>query len=241
MRAASPSGGGSWETLAGEIGSGAIAPGARLPTEAQLAGRFGVNRHTVRRAMEEISRSGLVRVEQGRGAFVAEDVLDYAIGSRSRFSEWIRRHNREPSGRNPRAGRDGRGRRGGRRGWGWRPGTGSSGSSGSASPMAGRSAWPRITSPLARFPALLPALRARATITEALADAGVPEYRRRATRVSARMPLPREAELLDLPRNRPVLVTDSIDVDPDDAVVQFGISRYPTPRVQLVFEPAERS
>ena len=81
-----------------EIASGTLAPGARLPTEAQLAARFAVNRHTVRRALEELSRGGLVRVEQGRGSFVAEDVLDYAVASRTRFSEWIRKHNKEPSG-----------------------------------------------------------------------------------------------------------------------------------------------
>ena len=73
-------------------------PGARLPTEAELSARFGVNRHTVRRALEELSRDGLVRVEQGRGSFVAEDVLDYNVEARTRFSEWIRKHNKEPSG-----------------------------------------------------------------------------------------------------------------------------------------------
>ena len=64
-----------------------------------LSRHFGVNRHTVRRALEELSRGGLVRVEQGRGSFVAEDVLDYAVEPRTRFSEWIRRQNKEPSGR----------------------------------------------------------------------------------------------------------------------------------------------
>ncbi|HEX4260713.1 MAG TPA: GntR family transcriptional regulator, partial [Acetobacteraceae bacterium] len=87
------------DTLRGEIGGGAAAPGARLPTEAQLAARFAVNRHTIRRAMEDLARSGLVRVERGRGAFVSEDVLDYTVAPRTRFSEWIRRNNKEPSGR----------------------------------------------------------------------------------------------------------------------------------------------
>ncbi|HTN11112.1 MAG TPA: GntR family transcriptional regulator [Acetobacteraceae bacterium] len=62
--------------LEAEIAAATLAPGARLPTEAQLAARFAVNRHTVRRALEEMSRNGLIRVEQGRGSFVAEDVLD---------------------------------------------------------------------------------------------------------------------------------------------------------------------
>src|ERR1700742_4364027 len=84
--------------LQGDIASGGLKPGMRLPTEAELSAQFGVNRHTVRRALEELSRDGLVRVEQGRGSFVAEDVLDYNVEARTRFSEWIRKHNKEPSG-----------------------------------------------------------------------------------------------------------------------------------------------
>src|SRR6201987_6359282 len=81
-----------------DIGAGVYPPGGRLPTEAELSQHFRVNRHTVRRALEELARGGLVRVEQGRGSFVAEDVLEYAVEPRTRFSEWIRRHNKEPSG-----------------------------------------------------------------------------------------------------------------------------------------------
>src|SRR5277367_4818616 len=87
------------ETLRQEIGGPDYPPGARLPTEAELSARFAVNRHTVRRALEELSRGGLIRIEQGRGTFVAEDVLDYTVGTRTRFTEWIHRHNKEPSGR----------------------------------------------------------------------------------------------------------------------------------------------
>ena len=84
--------------LQGDIATGGLKPGTQLPTEAGVSAQFGVNRHTVRRALEELSRDGLVRVEQGRGSFVAEDVLDYNVEARTRFSEWIRKHNKEPSG-----------------------------------------------------------------------------------------------------------------------------------------------
>ena len=40
-----------------------------------------------------------------------------------------------------------------------------------------------------------------------------------------------------MPRNRPVLLTENVNIDQDGVVVEFGITRYPTPRVQLVFEP----
>ncbi len=228
------------ETLEREITTGEHPPGARLPTEAGLARRFEVNRHTVRRALEELSRGGLVRVEQGRGSFVTEDVLDYAIGSRARFSEWIRRHNKEPSGQvldlretvaDPEVAAGLGVQKGARIILMERLGLAD------GRPVSLGS----HHYPAARFPGLLESLGAHGTITEALAEAGVSDYRRRITRVSARMPLPREAALLRLPRNRPVLVSESVDVDQDDAVVGFGIARYPTPRVQLVFEPTERS
>jgi GntR family phosphonate transport system transcriptional regulator len=85
--------------LEAEIAGGRVPPGGRLPTEQQLSTRFQVNRHTVRRAMEELERCGLVRIEQGRGRFAAEDVIDYQIGPRARFAEVIARQNHAPSHR----------------------------------------------------------------------------------------------------------------------------------------------
>jgi DNA-binding GntR family transcriptional regulator len=40
-----------------------------------------------------------------------------------------------------------------------------------------------------------------------------------------------------MPRNRPLLFTENVNVDAAGAIVEFGQSRYPTPRVQIVFEP----
>jgi GntR family phosphonate transport system transcriptional regulator len=84
---------------------------------------------------------------------------------------------------------------------------------------------------------MLAALREAATITEALARCGVPDYLRQSTRVTARPPQPREAELLRTPRNRPLLVAENVNVDRNGGIVEFALSRYPTPRVQMVFEP----
>ncbi len=222
--------------IEGEIADGTLVPGGRLPTEAQLATRFAVNRHTVRRAIEELSRGGLVRVEQGRGSFVAEDVLDYAIAPRTRFSEWIRRHNKEPSGtvlelREMAADQTIAGGLGLRVGakvvFVERLGLADERPVGLSAHYF----------PQARFPGLYVALRDGAGISEALALFGVPDYRRQTTRVTARLPQPTEASLLRMPRNRPLLVTENINVDPEGRIVEYGVSRYPTPRVQLVFEP----
>ncbi|MGK3945910.1 GntR family transcriptional regulator, partial [Streptomyces caeruleatus] len=53
------------DALEAEIVAGSLAPGSQLPTEAELAARFGVNRHTVRRALGALGEQGLVRASQG--------------------------------------------------------------------------------------------------------------------------------------------------------------------------------
>ena len=219
-----------------EIASGDRPPGTQLPTEAELSARFEVNRHTVRRAIEELSRGGLVRVEQGRGSFVAEDVIDYTVSSRTRFSEWIRRHNKEPSGRVVQL-RE---------------------MAADATIAAALNIRPggkvvllerlgladdrpvSLTShyfPAARLRGILEALRNTAGITEALKSVGVSDYLRQSSRLTARMPSAEEADLLRMPRSRPLLVSENLNVDRTGQVVEFGIGRYPTPRVQIVFEP----
>ncbi len=221
--------------LQADIGAGRYPPGGKLPTEAELSQQFRVNRHTVRRALEELSRGGLVRVEQGRGSFVAEDVLEYAVEPRTRFSEWIKRHNMEPSGRLLQLKEtaadthiaNGLGIR--------------SGSRVILLERLGFADERPVSLSQHYFPArmrgLLDALRTQPTITEALKSVGIMDYLRQLTRVTARLPSAEEAELLRTARNRPLLVTENVNVDRAGTVVEFGISRYPTPRVQIVFEP----
>lgn len=219
-----------------DIGAGVYPPGGRLPTEAELSQQFKVNRHTVRRALEELSRGGLVRVEQGRGSFVAEDVLEYAVEARTRFSEWIRRHNMEPSGRVLQLKE--------------------TAADTHVASSLGIRAGSRVVLlerlgfaddrpvslaqhyfPATRLRGIFDALRTAPSITEALKAVGVSDYLRQMTRVTARLPNSEEAELLRMPRNRPLLVTENVNVDRAGTVVEFGVSRYPTPRVQIVFEP----
>jgi GntR family phosphonate transport system transcriptional regulator len=219
-----------------DIGTGVYQPGGRLPTEAELSQQFHVNRHTVRRALDELSRGGLVRVEQGRGSFVAEDVLEYAVEPRTRFSEWIRRHNKDPSGQVLQL-KETAADAHVAAGLGIRPG----GRVVLLERLGLADDKPVSLSqhyfPAARLRGMLDALRTSPTITAALKAVGVADYMRQTTRVTARLPHADEAELLRMPRNRPLLVTENINVDRAGTVVEFGISRYPTPRVQIVFEP----
>ncbi|MFC4277490.1 phosphonate metabolism transcriptional regulator PhnF [Achromobacter aloeverae] len=75
------------DTLLAEIVAGELGPGERLPSESALAERFGVNRHTVRRALAELSAQKMVQVENGRGAFVTQRVLSYRIDKQTRSLE----------------------------------------------------------------------------------------------------------------------------------------------------------
>ena len=59
--------------IAGEIRSGRLAPGARLPTEQQLMEAMGVSRTVVREAVAALRAEGLVTTRQGSGAFVSAD------------------------------------------------------------------------------------------------------------------------------------------------------------------------
>ena len=62
-------------------------PGDYLPSEGDLAARFGVNRHTLRRAIDELVDSGMLERHHGRGVAVLDNQLDYHIGSATRFTE----------------------------------------------------------------------------------------------------------------------------------------------------------
>lgn len=64
-------------------------PGDALAPEAVLAGRFGVNRHTLRRAIEGLISEGWVERRHGLGSFVLHKPLDYNIGQRTRFTETL--------------------------------------------------------------------------------------------------------------------------------------------------------
>jgi DNA-binding GntR family transcriptional regulator len=51
---------------------GTFQPGALLPSEAELAERFGISRTTVRRALDKLREQHVVETEHGRGSFVID-------------------------------------------------------------------------------------------------------------------------------------------------------------------------
>lgn len=59
-----------YERLRTEIESGEFGPGDVLPSERALAAEYGINRETVRRAIQLLAIEGIVRSYQGSGTLV---------------------------------------------------------------------------------------------------------------------------------------------------------------------------
>jgi len=62
--------------LVGSLASGEWKPGQMIPSEAELASRFGVSQGTVRKAVDELATDRLLLRRQGRGTFVASHAED---------------------------------------------------------------------------------------------------------------------------------------------------------------------
>ncbi len=63
--------------------------GDYLPSEARLAERFGVNRHTLRRAVDELVREGRVLRHKGRGTCVLAQHIVYPVDASSAYSKTL--------------------------------------------------------------------------------------------------------------------------------------------------------
>ncbi|MCC6475341.1 MAG: GntR family transcriptional regulator, partial [Burkholderiales bacterium] len=60
------------EKLRRQIADGTLRPGMRLPTELELPQRYGVSELTIRRALGDLVREGLIVRRRGSGSFVAD-------------------------------------------------------------------------------------------------------------------------------------------------------------------------
>lgn len=221
-------------TLSDEIRSHSWKPGDRLPTEADLAARFAVNRHTLRRAMAALEASGLVRVEQGRGTFVQEDVVDYQVGKRTRFSENIVITNRQPGGRLLRS-LEVPADREAARALGVPPGERllmiDVLREADATPLSVSTHW----FPKSMCAGIIEAYQHTGSITRALFQIGIKDYTRKSTRVTTRLPIADEGRLLKQSRSQPVLVSESVNVDPSGIPIEYTVARFAGQRVQFVF------
>jgi GntR family phosphonate transport system transcriptional regulator len=227
-----------WRRVADDIRS-AITDGTIvdvLPPETELAERFGVNRHTVRRAIATLSAEGLLRAERGRGTFVnaTPKRVVYSIGERTRFSENMLKQSLEPSGRLVRSERV------------------------VADKEKAELLNIRIGAPLhrleklsvadgmplsrsicyfpaERFPAIIESYAETGSITQALRLCGLSDYRRRETRLTAERVSARDVEILNCAPDSIVLISAALDVDLDNKPVQAIRTKFLADRMELVF------
>ncbi|TFL17733.1 phosphonate metabolism transcriptional regulator PhnF [Jannaschia formosa] len=220
------------DVLRGEIAEGARAPGDRLPTEARLAARFGVNRHTVRRAIAALVEEGLVRTRRGAGAFVAEAPTEYPIGARVRFRRAMEAAGRVPGKRllstetRPASAAEAAP-------LGLQAGDLIHVTDGLAMADGAPVALFHSTYPAARMPALVEALTRLGSVTEALAACGVADYVRVSTRIAATAATPIEAGHLNLAPGAPLLVSEAVNTDLNGRPVEFGVTRFAGERIAL--------
>lgn len=219
-------------SLTGDIAEGRYQTGDQLPTEAQLAARFGVNRHTVRRALASLAEQGLVHARRGAGVFVTSRPTDYPIGRRVRFHQNIAAGGQTPGKRmlsvqtrsadtreaealnlaegDPVHVCDGL-------------------SLVDGQPVAIFNS----VFPAARLPGLIQALEHTASVTQALRQCGVPDYTRQSTRITAKLANSVQSQHLLVPEGAPIIRTSSINVDPNGQPVEYGRTWFAGDRVTL--------
>lgn len=85
--------------LRDRIETGDYGPGTAIPAETELCREFGVSRITVRRAVEELVRQGMLEKKQGKGTFVALPGPAIDLQEVSSFHEACRRRGSKASTR----------------------------------------------------------------------------------------------------------------------------------------------
>jgi GntR family phosphonate transport system transcriptional regulator len=225
------------DALEADIRSGKFGAGDLLPPSTVLAEQFGVHRHTVRQAFKNLAERGLVSVGRGRGTEVLAQRFPYRIGRRVSL-----RTNFGAAGI-PVAGvvvsRD---------------------VILASKPVAeallirpgdpvhairtlNRADGVPVSSGLhflavSRFPGFEHLLDAAdASITGALKAAGVPDYIRLSTRLTARAATAEEAELLALTEGAPVMQSTGIDALPDQTPIHLVSGVFAGERMEMIVEP----
>ena len=223
------------DALRSDLAEGKYAPGDKLPTEAGLAERFGVNRHTVRHGISALVEEGLIRTRRGSGAFVAATPTDYPIGQRVRFHENLIAAGRRPDKRVLQVEE--------------RSATTGEAKALQIAPGDPVCAYHGLSladgQPIAVFESLFPlgrltgieeALNQTSSVTEALRLVGISDYTRASTRLTAVRATATHALHLQLSEGDPLLKSSGINVDHAGMAVEFGRTWFAGDRVTLTME-----
>ncbi|PRY68622.1 GntR family transcriptional regulator [Glaciihabitans tibetensis] len=224
------------EELRAEIGDGRLRAGDRLPTEAALAERFSVNRHTARQATATLAEDGLVESRRGSGTYVTGEAMRlHRIGVRTRLTKSLGEKasasgnlrvlnsavEDAPTDIARRLALDG--------GKAVRIETTRS-AGGQQISMSTH--WFDVS----RLPDIATVLRRTGSVTSALRESGVDDYVRTSTVVGARHATASEVAVLDLGQGAIVLVTEGLDSLTDGTPLQHVVTRFAAQRVRLDIE-----
>lgn len=226
------------DALETDIAAGRHPPGDRLPTEAQLAQRFGVNRHTIRRALAALADAGLVHARRGAGVFVTGAVAEYRLARRTRFHQNLLTAGQTPQRHVLRLETVPADRREAEA-LNLKPGApvhlweGISLANGVPVAMF-RSAFDAT-----RFPDLPQALMRHLSVTAALAEVGVTDYTRRSTRLSAELADPVRARHLHIREGAALLRTVAVNIDTGGQPLEYGRTWFVGERMQLLVETGQ--
>ena len=228
------------DSLRADIEAGRLKPGDQLPIEPELAERFKVNRHTVRRALAVLAERGLLTIEQGRGTFVRQTVIPYVLGRRTRFSANLYAQGRSPSHQLLTTRTD----------------TASNHVAADLDLPAGAPvicietlsvadgvplSYGVHEFPLPRFAGIDEAYRRLGSLTDALREFGVEDYTRRVTRLIARMPTEKEALHLAQSTGQPVLQSEAVNIDAEGQPTHYSLGVFAGDRVQMIVQPDDEA
>ena len=229
-----------WQSIAAslrdEIAAGHYRPGDKLPTEAALAARFGVNRHTVRHALADLAARGLTHARRGAGVFVAAKPTDYPLGRRVRFHQ-----NLSAAGQTPqkqilslevRPCNEAEARA-----LALTAGAAVLAYEGLSIADGVPMGLFRSVFDVARFPDLERQIEATQSVTRALAACGLADYTRAETRLTAKAASATQALHLRVAEGAPILRAISINIDSDGTPVEYGHTWFAGERLTLVVTP----
>ncbi len=87
------------EDIKAAIGAGAYPAGTRLPSESELAERYGVSRGTIRQAFAALRADGVIASRRGARRVVIGGQRVQSFGELLSFSRWVRALGEVPAGR----------------------------------------------------------------------------------------------------------------------------------------------
>ncbi len=216
------------------MATGLLPPGTRLPNESQLGERFGVNRHTVRQALQSLAREGFVQARQGSGTYVRELVLDYALQRRTRLTQNLAAAGEQAQRELVAQTRERAGH--------WARSLDVSVRSPvqllyTRTLVRGRPIGISSSAfPLPRLAGMAAAFERQRSISAALAACGVADYTRLHSSISARMPSAGEADALARSPAQPVLEVNFVNVDLAGVPVEAGCTLFAADAVQLTVD-----